>query len=54
MNERIGASFRIQLLATLACGVLVIVVALVLISRDEIPPFVYLLVFGRANARSVP
>jgi predicted methyltransferase len=27
---------------------------LVLISRDEIPPFVYLLVFGRANARSVP
>ena len=35
MNERIGASFRIQLLATLACGVLVIVVALVLISRGE-------------------
>jgi len=27
---------------------------LVLISREEIPPFVYLLVFGRANARSVP
>lgn len=36
MNERIGASFRIQLLATLLCGALVIVGALVLVSRGEL------------------
>lgn len=35
MNERIGASFRIQLLATLVSGVLVIVGALLLIFRGE-------------------
>jgi len=35
MNERIGASFRLQLLATLSCGVLVIAIALLLISRGE-------------------
>ena len=36
MNERIGASFRIQVLATLSCGVLVIAGALLLISRGEL------------------
>jgi hypothetical protein len=36
MNERIGAAFRIQLLATLLCGVLVILGALLLVSRGEV------------------
>jgi hypothetical protein len=35
MNERIGASFRIQLLATLLSGVLVLAGALLLILRGE-------------------
>jgi predicted RNA binding protein YcfA (HicA-like mRNA interferase family) len=36
MTERIGASFRLQLLATLLCGVLVIAGALLLIARGEL------------------
>src|SRR5690349_69193 len=36
MNEQIGASFRIQVLATLSCGVLVIAGALLLIARGEL------------------
>ena len=36
MNERIGATFRIQLLAIMLCGVLVIAGALVLIARGEL------------------
>jgi hypothetical protein len=36
MNEQVGAPFRIQLLATLSCGVLVIAAALLLISRGEL------------------
>ena len=36
MNEHIGASFRLQVLAIMACGVLVIAGALVLISRGEL------------------
>jgi len=44
-NQRVDPSSIIK--AAEAAG-------LVLISREEIPPFVYLLVFGRANARSVP
>jgi hypothetical protein len=35
MSERIGASFRIQVLATLLCGVLVVAGALLLIVRGE-------------------
>lgn len=36
MIERIGASFRLQLIATLSCGVLVIATALLLIARGEL------------------
>jgi hypothetical protein len=36
MNERIGASFRIQVLVALLCGVLVIAGALLLILRGEL------------------
>jgi len=35
MNERIGASFRIQLYSTLLCGLLVVAGALVLVSRGR-------------------
>ena len=36
MNERIGASFRLQVYAIMACGVLVVAGALLLISRGEL------------------
>lgn len=36
MNERIGASFRLQVFAILACGALVIASALALIARAEV------------------
>jgi hypothetical protein len=36
MNERIGATFRIQLFAILLCGVLIIAGSLVLIARGEL------------------
>lgn len=36
MNERIGASFRIQLIAITLCGLLVIAGALLLVARGEL------------------
>src|ERR1044071_4067840 len=36
MNERIGASFRVQLSSTLLCGLLVVAGALILIARGHL------------------
>jgi hypothetical protein len=36
MNERIGASFQLQVVATMACGLLVIVGALLLVARGRL------------------
>jgi hypothetical protein len=36
MNERIGASFRLQVFGIMACGALIIAAALLLISRGEV------------------